>query len=92
VYDFFFFSSQVRFGGQLTPQAIQTLRLLKDAFGVVFKIKSDIETLQEQREQQREFFAAKRRKVSSKEGYYCYCCHVCKVGLVVMHHIIRDVH
>ena len=55
---------KVRFGGQLTPQAIQTLRLLKDAFGVVFKIKSDIETLQEQRDQQREFFAAKRRKVS----------------------------
>ena len=60
------FIFQVRFGGQLTPQAVETLRLLKDAFGVVFKIKADVEMLQQQREQQREFFAAKRRKVSTQ--------------------------
>ena len=32
---------KVRFGSELTPQAIATLQLLKDAFGVVFKIKRD---------------------------------------------------
>ena len=32
---------KVRFGSELTPQAMETLRLLKDAFGVVFKIKKD---------------------------------------------------
>ena len=32
---------KVRFGSELTPQAILTLQLLRDAFGTVFKIKRD---------------------------------------------------
>lgn len=32
---------KVRFGSELTPQAMATLQLLKDAFGVVFKIKRE---------------------------------------------------
>mmetsp|Transcript_12155 Transcript_12155/g.18355 ORF Transcript_12155/g.18355 Transcript_12155/m.18355 type:complete len:362 (+) Transcript_12155:64-1149(+) len=35
---------KVRFGSSLTDQSVETLRLLKDAFGVVFKIKEDPET------------------------------------------------
>jgi len=35
--------SKVSFG-VLTEQAIKTLRLLKDAFGIVFKIKEDLDT------------------------------------------------
>lgn len=34
---------QVRFG-KLTEDAIDTLRLLRDAFGVVFKIREDTES------------------------------------------------
>ena len=54
--------SKVRFGGSLTPQSVETLRLLRDAFGVVFKLKADVESLQQQQAQQRQFFEAKRRK------------------------------
>lgn len=36
--------SKVRFGQQLTDQAIEVLRLLRVAFGVVFKIKQDKQT------------------------------------------------
>ena len=32
---------KVRFGSELTPQAIKTLQLLRDAFGTIFKIKRD---------------------------------------------------
>lgn len=35
---------KVRFGSELTDQAIMTLRLLKDAFGVIFKIKKEQDT------------------------------------------------
>jgi len=35
---------QVRFGSVLTEPAIETLNLLKDVFGVVFKIKEESET------------------------------------------------
>lgn len=35
--------SKVRFGSELTVQSIDTLRILRDAFGVIFKIKEDIE-------------------------------------------------
>jgi len=42
----------VRFGSELTPQAMATLRLIKDAFGVVFKIKPDLELWQQQRSEQ----------------------------------------
>jgi|MDTB01.1.fsa_nt_gb RNA 3'-terminal phosphate cyclase-like protein len=32
---------KVRFGSELTPQAITTLQLLRDAFGTLFKVKRD---------------------------------------------------
>lgn len=35
---------KVRFGNQLTDTAIETLRLLRDSFGVTFKIKKDTTT------------------------------------------------
>eukprot|EP00605_Chrysophyceae_sp_TOSAG23-4_P000621 GSChrysophyteH1.ASY1.ANO1.700.1 assembled CDS len=34
---------KVRFGSELTPQSVKTLQLLRDAFGVVFKISKDFE-------------------------------------------------
>ena len=33
----------MRFGSQLTDSTIETLRLVRDAFGVVFKIKEENE-------------------------------------------------
>lgn len=38
-----FLASQMRFG-ELTENSIQVLRILRDAFGVIFKIKTDRET------------------------------------------------
>lgn len=35
--------SKVRFGSTLTAQAVKTLQLLRDAFGIVFKIKRQME-------------------------------------------------
>lgn len=35
--------SKVRVGGQLTAQSIKTLQLMRDAFGIVFKIKRQVD-------------------------------------------------
>eukprot|EP01038_Epipyxis_sp_PR26KG_P012797 gene12797-17157_t len=44
--------SKVRFGEELTEQAVLCLQLLRDAFGVVFKIKEDVMMINHKEEEQ----------------------------------------